>query len=118
MEKMIVYCGIDCAKCDTYIATQKNDDNLRKMVMDNFNKTFHMDLKLEDINCDGCNSDGRVFAFCESCRVRKCAQKKEYDNCAFCEDYICKKLEGVYKIIPPSYNARENLEVIRKSVKI
>lgn len=118
MEKMIVYCGIDCARCDTYIATQNNDDNLRKKVMEMYKKGLNMDLKIEDINCDGCTSDGRIFFFCESCRVRKCAQKKNYDNCASCDDFICKKLDTMYNIIPPDRKARETLEGIRKSVKI
>ncbi len=76
-----------------------------------------MDLKLEDINCDGCTSDGRIFFFCGSCRVQKCAQKKEYDNCAFCEDFSCKKLETMYNLIPPDRKAKENLDEIRNDMK-
>ncbi|MEG1806496.1 MAG: DUF3795 domain-containing protein, partial [Clostridia bacterium] len=29
MKKMIAYCGLDCEKCDAYIATINNDDALR-----------------------------------------------------------------------------------------
>lgn len=29
MNKMIAFCGLDCTKCDAYIATQTNDDALR-----------------------------------------------------------------------------------------
>ena len=118
MQKTIAYCGIDCAKCDTYIATQTNDNNLRKEVIENYKNNLKLDLKLEDINCDGCNSDGTLFFFCGSCRVRKCAKKKNYDNCAFCEEFICRKLEGMYKIFPPDRKAKETLENIRKSAKI
>ena len=26
MDKMIAHCGLDCTKCDAYIATINNDD--------------------------------------------------------------------------------------------
>ena len=114
---MIVYCGINCAACPIYLATQKDDDNLRRQVQEMYKNTFKMDLKLEDIICDGCKSDGRIFFFCNSCRIVKCAKKKNYENCAYCEEFICKKLNSIYNIIPPEYKAKENLEEIRKSLK-
>ena len=30
MNKMIAYCGLNCEKCDAYIATINNDQELRK----------------------------------------------------------------------------------------
>ena len=30
MKKMIAYCGLDCEKCDAYLATVHNDDALRE----------------------------------------------------------------------------------------
>lgn len=30
MKKMIAYCGLDCEKCDAYIATINDDQKLRK----------------------------------------------------------------------------------------
>ncbi|MFX1256367.1 MAG: DUF3795 domain-containing protein [Promethearchaeota archaeon] len=116
MEKMIVYCGINCTNCETYIATQNDDDILRKKVQEIYKKTYKMDLKLEDINCDGCNSDGRIFFFCKSCRVRKCAKRKGYDNCAHCEEFICKKLDTMYSIMLPERRAKEALEKIRETL--
>ena len=32
MDKMIAHCGLDCTKCDAYIATINNDDELRESV--------------------------------------------------------------------------------------
>lgn len=29
MEKMIAICGLDCSKCDAYIATQTDNQELR-----------------------------------------------------------------------------------------
>ena len=34
MDKLIACCGLDCRKCDAYIATMNNDDNLRKKTAD------------------------------------------------------------------------------------
>lgn len=30
MRKMIAYCGLDCEKCDAYLATVRDDQSLRK----------------------------------------------------------------------------------------
>ena len=30
MKKMIAYCGLDCEKCDAYIATINDDQKLRE----------------------------------------------------------------------------------------
>ena len=30
MKQLIGYCGIDCEKCDAYIATKNNDQSLRE----------------------------------------------------------------------------------------
>ena len=30
MRKMIAYCGLDCEKCDAYLATINDDQNLRE----------------------------------------------------------------------------------------
>ena len=32
MDTMIAHCGLDCSKCDAYIATINNDDELRESV--------------------------------------------------------------------------------------
>ena len=30
MKEMIAYCGLDCEKCDAYLATINNDQHLRE----------------------------------------------------------------------------------------
>jgi len=44
MEKMIAYCGINCAGCPTYLATQKNDDSMRKQVQSLWKNQFKVDF--------------------------------------------------------------------------
>ena len=38
MNKMIGYCGLDCEKCDAYIATKNNDNELRAKTAEEWSK--------------------------------------------------------------------------------
>jgi hypothetical protein len=52
-------------------------------------------LKPEIISdCDGCKvNDGRLFAGCSECEMRKCVIQFGLENCAYCHDYACEKLK-------------------------
>jgi hypothetical protein len=114
MEKMIAYCGIACSECPTFIATQNDDDAKRKETAEMWSKQFNQDIKPEDINCDGCLSDtGRIIGYGNFCEIRKCGQEKGVENCAYCNDYGCRKLENFLEKAPM---ARANLEEIRKGL--
>mgnify|MGYP001146697923 CR=1 FL=1 len=59
MQKNVAWCGIDCTECKAFIATQKNDNTMRRQVADEWSKEFGHEIKPEEINCDGClNIDG------------------------------------------------------------
>ena len=65
MEKMIGYCGLNCADCEAHIATINNDDELRKEVSRKRCEIFHTDIITPDkINCMGCRSAGPHYFFC------------------------------------------------------
>lgn len=114
MEKMTAFCGIVCTECPAFIATQKNDDTERKKVAESWSKMFKADLKPEDINCDGCLVVGEnIFSHCKVCEIRKCGFEKVVKNCAYCDEYICEKLEKFFNNAP---DAKKNLEEIRKSL--
>ena len=72
---------------------------------------FGFDLTPDDINCDGCltNSD-RLFGYCKSCEIRTCCQDKGLENCGYCGDFACDKLNMVFKMAP---YAKKTLEKIR-----
>ena len=78
MEKIVGYCGIVCTDCLGYIATQKDDDNERKKIAEEWSKQFNVDIKPEQVNCDGCLSeDGRHIGHCMVCEIRKCGGDKK-----------------------------------------
>ena len=83
INKMISYCGIICTECPGFIATQNNDDEQRKKIAEDWSKNYNVDVKPDDVNCDGCLSDsGRLIGHCQVCEIRKCASEKNINNCA------------------------------------
>ncbi len=114
MDKIIAYCGLTCSSCPAFLATQENNDKKRKEVAKMWSEMFKSDIKPEDINCDGCLSEGeRIFNHCKVCEIRKCGRKREVKNCAHCEDYTCEKLGKFFEMAP---EAKASLEEIRKSL--
>ncbi|MCK4448931.1 MAG: DUF3795 domain-containing protein [Candidatus Marinimicrobia bacterium] len=114
MDKMIAFCGIICTECPAFLATQKDDDDIRKKTADIWSKQFNAEIKHEDINCDGCLSEGgQIFNYCRVCEIRKCGLEKGVENCAYCDDYTCEKLEKFINNVP---EAKATLEKIRKNL--
>ena len=115
MENMMAYCGIECAECPAYIATQEDDDIKRQKVADMWSKLFQAPIKKEEINCDGCHTqEGRLFSHCLNCQVRLCGMEKSVDTCGHCADYSCSKIDDLLSMLPlPS--ARKNLDKIKQT---
>ena len=108
MEKMIGYCGIDCNKCDVYIATINDDDELRAKTAERWSELNRVTITPDMLNCVGCRCDGVKTYFCsDMCEIRKCAEAREYDSCGSCgEAPTCKKLA---MIIGNNEEARKNV---------
>lgn len=87
-------CGIDCEKCDCYIASVNNDDDLREKTAILWSKLNNASIAKDMINCFGCLSLGEKCYYCaELCAIRKCALSKKYMSCSQCLDrYSCDKL--------------------------
>ena len=113
MEKIIAFCGLDCSVCPAYVATINNDDAARAKIAEEWGKSFNVQMKVEDVNCDGCLSrDVRHIGYCAMCEIRKCGIGREVDNCAHCPDYSCDKVSVFHS---QAASAKETLDEIRKS---
>ncbi|MDY6852914.1 MAG: DUF3795 domain-containing protein [Thermodesulfobacteriota bacterium] len=114
MDKMIAYCGTCCTECPAFLATQNNDGQERQRVAELWSKTYKSEIKPQDINCDGCRSEGgRLFSYCGVCEIRSCAQEKGVLNCAYCDDFSCEKLKPVHAFAP---EAKTTLDEIKKTL--
>jgi hypothetical protein len=101
MEEMIAYCGLECTKCPTFLATQNNDDAARAKTAVFYSEKFGFNLKPEEINCDGCLSDGgKLISYCQTCKIRECCRGRGLENCTVCEDQPCDKLAELHKFSP------------------
>jgi hypothetical protein len=106
---MIAYCGLDCSKCDAYLATKENSESKREETAQKWSKMYKADIKPGQINCDGCNTDGVKFFHCSNCEIRQCCTSNGVDHCAACESYICDTLTSFIKLAPEAGIALEKL---------
>ena len=92
MKEPICYCGHDCSRCLTYLATINNDENLRKQSQEFYKAEFGVDIPLEDIHCLGGRSDNR-FYLCKECPFIKCCKEHNAKMCPECCDYPCEAIK-------------------------
>jgi len=101
MEKMIAYCGIDCAGCDAYKATQNNDQALREKTAVEWTKMYNFDFTPDMINCASCKGDGAKIGHWSECEIRKCASEKDVVNCGACGEFkTCKTINDFLAQVP------------------
>jgi hypothetical protein len=114
MSKMIAYCGLDCSACPAFLATQADDPQKRAETAQSWSKQFHVEIKPEEINCDGCHSSsGRLFTHPQVCEIRKCGLEKRIPHCAHCPEYACEKLTALFGMAP---EAKEELDKIHREL--
>jgi len=108
MDKMIASCGLNCEKCDAYIATKNNDQELREKVAKNWSELNNAPILPEHINCEGCRVDGVKTIFCDKmCQIRPCAYSRGFETCGECPEM--NSCEKVAQIFANDADARNNL---------
>lgn len=108
MNKLIAFCGLDCRKCDAYIATRNNDQALREKTARLWTELNNVTILPEQINCEGCRMDGMKTVFCSTiCEIRKCVMGKGFKSCGDCPEMEqCPKVGAVHA---HNAEARKNL---------
>jgi len=133
---ILTKCGYRCDLCLAYKENIEREDN-RKILSEGWFKYFGIEMKPEDIMCEGCVSCDNPKLIDNSCPVRPCVISKGIDNCAHCNDYICDKLmkrivdydEKInfdhdnipfadYKNIVEPYESKKRLDRIREKLKM
>jgi hypothetical protein len=116
----MAYCGLNCGGCPIFLATREEDaDERRRTRMEialKCNEHYGVQYGPEDItDCDGCKSEsGKLFQGCLICEIRPCAQERKLESCGHCDDFVCSRLEALFKTDPA---ARTRLEGIRRSIQ-
>lgn len=110
METIISKCGILCSGCTAYKATVEDSRALREQTAREWSQMFGADIAPESINCLGCQNADTLFAHCQVCGIRNCAESRGLKTCADCSDYGCDKVQAVWKY---DSKIKENLERLR-----
>jgi hypothetical protein len=122
LEPHLAYCGLDCSGCDVYRATKFDDDDLRRQHARKVFDQFKVVVEPQQVNCHGCRDTRPKSGYCAWCEVRSCAIGRELENCAYCADFPCDKLDKVHaamitvgKAVNGIASARLNLDAIRRT---
>ena len=107
MEKLLAYCGLDCAECSAYLALKNNDQALREKTAAEWKKMHNFNFTPEMINCTSCKGSGIQVGHCSQCEIRKCASGKGVVNCGACAEFkSCKTINDFLAHVP---SAKDNL---------
>jgi hypothetical protein len=118
MDINLAYCGLSCELCPIRWKTLENDSvkvgKLIKQIIKTGKEQYNLEIKPEEItDCDGCNvKNGRIFSKCNNCLIRKCAIEKKVKNCAYCNEYPCKKLEDFHTKVPESKDRLDTINAV------
>jgi hypothetical protein len=110
-EQVLGMCGVDCAACPAFHASERLSMPERQKIADQWSKEYNGSFAAADVDCVGCAVTAGVHvSYCGMCQIRACAQEKALSTCAACGQYGCGKLEEFHKNAP---QARENLARLR-----
>lgn len=109
---MIAYCGINCSKCESYLATQSGKYKELEKVAKKLAKVYRAVVKPEYVICDGCRTGERHSFFCaNSCKMRKCCIENGFFSCIECPNFPCKELQFE---LNNTLEAKDNLNKLKR----
>lgn len=91
MHRDLCFCGHDCARCVTRVATIRHDDALRAQAQAFYHDVFGLCVSLQALCCYGGRSQA-VFCLARECPFAACCRKKGIHSCRDCADYPCAPL--------------------------
>ncbi|MFH1138015.1 MAG: DUF3795 domain-containing protein [Pseudomonadota bacterium] len=101
MSEMVAFCGLICSNCPTFLATRNDDEQARKDISALYAEKYDLHYKPEDINCDGCRSEGgKLIGFCRTCAIRDCGLARGVEYCGACPDQPCEALVKFHNYSP------------------
>lgn len=116
MTPMIAFCGLDCSKCEAYLATQANDEAEKERIAAQWRQQFSApSITAAYVTCDGCTDlQGHAGGHCLECDIRACALERGVANCAHCTGYEgCDRLARFLGEVPA---AKATLDEIRRGL--
>jgi len=109
-ERVIACCGLVCSECPAFDATKNSDPKKARETAELWAREYHVQVKVDDVWCDGCMALGTKCAHARECEIRACGKQLQVDHCAACGDYPCAKLGAFLKNVP---QAKATLEALR-----
>ncbi len=116
MEKMYAICGLDCAQCEAYQATQAHDEAAKAQIAIKWQKEFqNPEIDVAYVTCDGCRAfEGHLGGHCLECEIRTCGVERGVVNCGHCDDLdSCEKMTAFLKFVPPLRAVLDDIRAAR-----
>jgi hypothetical protein len=138
MSDVIAACGFLCSLCLIYRENLRKDPHNRRRFRDGLEKYYGDKLTLEECYCEGCMTHDREnpVRINKDCEVRACVTDRRIENCAYCAEYPCEKVEKkfversrveekygsaipeeAYRVFIMPYESRRTLDKIRQKAK-
>ena len=89
-KDLLAPCGLYCGVCAVYMAHRDNNQKFKEKLV----KVYQpLTKSIEDVQCEGCLSEGTVFGYCQTCPIKSCVKDKELEGCFQCEEWPCKMIK-------------------------
>lgn len=96
MNKLIAYCGINCATCPLYIATKSDNCLMKQELATKWGQLYNRSFDIKDMECYGCKSKKR-FVLSKGCDISICNISKGITTCTECSSHPCERINKFYE---------------------